>query len=168
MGKPVRMADIAERLHISVVSVSKALSGKSGVSEEMRAKVVALAQEMGYESPRPYGERTGCTGNIGVLVSDRFFDENTFYNSLYRSIVLSGGSEGYTSMLEIVSLQAEADRELPAMIFGRKVDGLIFMGNFAQSYLETVTASGLPFVLLDFHIPGQGVDCVVSDNLEGG
>ena len=36
MGKAVRMADIAERLDISVVSVSKALAGKPGVSEEMR------------------------------------------------------------------------------------------------------------------------------------
>ena len=38
MGKPVRMADIAEKLNISVVSVSKALAGKPGVSEEMRAR----------------------------------------------------------------------------------------------------------------------------------
>ena len=48
MGKPVRMADIAEKLDISVVSVSKALAGKPGVSEEMRARVVALARQMGY------------------------------------------------------------------------------------------------------------------------
>ena len=52
MGKPVRMADIAERLDISVVSVSKALAGKPGVSEEMRAKIVTLAREMGYEGIR--------------------------------------------------------------------------------------------------------------------
>ena len=47
MGKPVRMADIAEKLDISVVSVSKALAGKSGVSEEMRAKVVAFSSGVG-------------------------------------------------------------------------------------------------------------------------
>ena len=56
MAKPVRMADIAEKLNISVVSVSKALAGKPGVSEEMRSKVVALAQELGYESVRGYRE----------------------------------------------------------------------------------------------------------------
>ena len=38
MAKGVRMADIAEKLGISIVSVSKALAGKDGVSEEMRAK----------------------------------------------------------------------------------------------------------------------------------
>ena len=33
MAKGVRMADIAEKLGISIVSVSKALAGKDGVSE---------------------------------------------------------------------------------------------------------------------------------------
>ena len=47
MAKAVRMADIAERLGVSIVSVSKALAGKSGVSEEMRAKIEETAQEMG-------------------------------------------------------------------------------------------------------------------------
>ena len=38
MQKEVKMQDIADRLGISVVAVSKALSGKSGVSEAMRAQ----------------------------------------------------------------------------------------------------------------------------------
>ena len=167
MGKPVRMADIAEKLNISVVSVSKALAGKPGVSEEMRAKVVALARQMGYEGGRTSPE-PGGTGNIGVLVSDRFFDESTFYNSLYRSLVLSSGEEGFTCMLEIVSQEAEADVRMPALIAGRKVDGLILMGNLERDYLQAVVESGLPCVLLDFHMSGLALDCVVSDNIEGG
>jgi len=54
------MADIAEKLDISVVSVSKALAGKPGVSEEMRARVVALARQMGYESGRMRPEAAGA------------------------------------------------------------------------------------------------------------
>ena len=49
MAKAVRMADIAQRLGISTVSVSKGLAGKEGVSAEMRAKIVATAEEMGYQ-----------------------------------------------------------------------------------------------------------------------
>lgn len=36
MAKAVKLADIAERLSVSTVTVSKALSGQKGVSEEMR------------------------------------------------------------------------------------------------------------------------------------
>lgn len=167
MGKPVRMADIAEKLGISVVSVSKALAGKPGVSEEMRAKVVALAQQLGYEGSRLHGG-TGETGNIGVLVSDRLFDESSFYSNLYRCLVLAGSSEGLTCILEIISQEAERAAQLPALVTGRKVDGLIFMGNLDQGYLQAVMDSGLPCVLLDFHVPGWRLDCVVSDNVEGG
>ncbi len=163
------MADIAEQLNISVVSVSKALAGKPGVSEEMRAKVVALARQMGYAG-RSGSESgvTGGTGNIGVLVSDRFFNENTFYSNLYRSLVLSSTGEGLTCMLEIVSDEVEKAGQMPTLVTGRKVDGLIFMGNLDLNYLRTVTASGLPCILLDFYIPCGPLDCVVSDNLEGG
>jgi len=36
MAKTIKMADIAGRLGVSVVTVSKALSGQKGVSDEMR------------------------------------------------------------------------------------------------------------------------------------
>ena len=51
MAKAVKLADIAERLGVSTVTVSKALSGQKGVSEELRAKIKGLADEMGYKQP---------------------------------------------------------------------------------------------------------------------
>ena len=42
MAKAVKLADIAERLSVSTVTVSKALSGQKGVSEEMREKIKVL------------------------------------------------------------------------------------------------------------------------------
>ncbi|MDE7219285.1 MAG: LacI family DNA-binding transcriptional regulator [Oscillospiraceae bacterium] len=167
MAKPVRMADIAEKLDISVVSVSKALSGKPGVSEEMRAKIVALAKQLGYEGTKVHSELAG-TGNIGVLVSDRFFAENAFYTNLYRSLVLKSGSTGFTCVVEIITPEAERSCALPSLITGRKVDGIIFMGNLAPAYLRTVEEAGLPGLLLDFQLPGRARDCVISDNLDGG
>ena len=167
MAKPVRMADIAEKLDISVVSVSKALSGKPGVSEEMRAKIVALAKQLGYEGTKVHSELAG-TGNIGVLVSDRFFAENAFYSSLYRALVLKSGNEGFTCMAEIVTPEAEQGAVLPALVAGRKVDGIIFMGNLDPAYLSNVEASGLPYLMLDFQLPGRACDCVISDNMDGG
>ena len=44
MAKTVRMSDIAKRLGVSTVSVSKGLAGKDGVSEELRARILAAAQ----------------------------------------------------------------------------------------------------------------------------
>ena len=45
MAKAVKLADIAEQLGVSTVTVSKALSGQKGVSEAMREKIKQLADE---------------------------------------------------------------------------------------------------------------------------
>ena len=49
--KTVRMADIAEQLKCSTVTVSKALSGQKGVSEELRGRIRETALKMGYKLP---------------------------------------------------------------------------------------------------------------------
>ena len=47
-GGRVSMKDLAQRLNTSVCTISKALHNKPKVSEKMRAKVLALATELGY------------------------------------------------------------------------------------------------------------------------
>lgn len=165
MGKAVRMADIAERLNISVESVSKALAGKRGVSEEMRAKVVALAKELGYESSKVSKEHSG---NIAVLISDRFFSGNGFYTNLFRFLTLKGSAAGFTFIMDIVSQETERNCVQPTLVADRKVEAIVFMGNFELTYLRTVLTCGLPFLFLDFHIPGYGKNSITSDNLDGG
>ena len=46
MQKRVRMVDIAEKMGVSTFTVSKALSGKDGVSEELRAEVRRVAEQI--------------------------------------------------------------------------------------------------------------------------
>ena len=43
--KKVKLEDIAEKLGVSIVTVSNALKGKKGVSEEMREKITQLPEE---------------------------------------------------------------------------------------------------------------------------
>ena len=45
MKKTVRQADIAEALGVSIVTVSKALAGKSGVGPALREEILKKAKE---------------------------------------------------------------------------------------------------------------------------
>ena len=47
--KKVKLADIAEKSGVSVVTVSNALAGRGGVSDELRARIEACADEIGYK-----------------------------------------------------------------------------------------------------------------------
>ena len=122
--------------------VRRQMGPDAPVSEEMRARVAALAKEMGYEPAKARGA-AGATNNIGVLVSDRSFSENTFYTNLYRSLVIRSGSAGYTCMMEIVSPEAERGAALPSLLSARKADGILFMGNFDPAFLRAAAGTGI-------------------------
>lgn len=166
MAKAVRMADIAQRLGISTVSVSKGLAGKDGVSEEMRARIVATAEEMGYQPPaRTQSQEGGET--IGILIADRFFNSLSFYSNLYRSVLRCAAEQNISVLVEIVLPQAEKSCSLPSFVSRQRIDGLIFMGEIDRRYLATVVQNGTPYMLLDFYDDGSAADCVLSDNVSG-
>ena len=52
MSKAVKLADIAKRVGVSTVTVSKALSGQKGVSEELREKIIILVIQTMFKSQR--------------------------------------------------------------------------------------------------------------------
>ena len=56
------------------------------------ARILATAKEMGYQSPAAKAAKTqeGEGKIIGIVVADRFFDENTFYSNLYRALLRAG------------------------------------------------------------------------------
>jgi len=55
---PVTIAHIAETAGVSVPTVSKVLNGRSGVSEQTRARVEELIERYGYRKPPPKGNDT--------------------------------------------------------------------------------------------------------------
>lgn len=168
MAKSVRMADIAQKLGISIVSVSKGLSGKEGVSDEMRARILATAQELGYELPAKAEAPAQRSINIGILVADRHFDESAFYSSLYRAVLNHCAPLNYNCILEIVPAESERSCIMPTLLVNHKVDALLFMGELQRRYIGTALQYGLPFMFLDFYDDAIAGDSVLSDNASGG
>lgn len=171
MAKTVRLIDIGKKLNVSAVTVSKALSGQKGVSEEMREKIICLADEMGYKRNRIQSEEIKEESfTIGVIVADRYLGENqSFYWKLYQEISKWAISRNCFPMLEVISREVEQRRELPRVIIEKKADGLIVMGEFKHGYAEFLAENiPVPTVSLDTTGRGKVTDCVVSNNLMGG
>lgn len=162
----VRMSDIADRLGISIVSVSKGLAGKDGVSEELRRRILEAADEMGYKAQD--NERPVQIKNIGTVVPDRFFHENVLYYEMYRHLLSGCQHEGISLMLEIVSLDDENRLKLPVLIENQKPDGIILLGEFSEEYCRMMVELDIPVVFLDFYKTNVPCDHVVSDGLAGG
>ena len=86
MSKLVRMSDIAQRLHISTVTVSKALSGKDGVSDALRLNIQQTAEQMGYQRKTIQAERSNRF-TVAVLIERYHVNRKRWWKtekSLYK------------------------------------------------------------------------------------
>ncbi len=170
MAKTVKMADIAEMMNVSVVTVSKALSGQKGVSEEVREKIVKLAAEMGYKQPSALKlARSRKSYNIGVLVSDRFLDKyKSFYWEMYQEVAQRALHKDCFTMLEVLGIEDEKSLVLPKLLQEEKVDGMIVIGLLCDNYLEMLGSSvKTPLVYLDFYDKRHECDAIITDNYYG-
>ena len=170
MAKSVKLADIAAILNVSTVTVSKALAGQKGVSEEMREKIKKLAQEMGYKSPTAVKMmKNKKSFNIGVLISDRYFDQHdSFYWQMYQEVATRAVSKDCFTMLEILSQENEKNLDMPKLLQEDKVDGLIVIGLLKETYLTLLEQHcKVPLVCLDFYDKKNECDAVVTDNFYG-
>lgn len=64
--------DIASKLHISLSTVHKALTGKSGISEVRRRQVLEMAEEMGYVVNTVAQSLSRRSMNIGVILPSKW------------------------------------------------------------------------------------------------
>ncbi len=170
MPKTVKLADIAQRLGVSAVTVSKALSGQKGVSEEMREKIKLLADEMGYvKSVAPEKGKGHKSYTIGIVVAKRYLDEvQSFYWRVYQDLSQCAVSRNCFTMLEVVSYEDERQGNLPKMVTEGKVEAVIVMGAFKVEYARFLRQNiNLPFILLDTLGPDAEFDAVVSNNMMG-
>lgn len=165
MAKAVRMSDIAQRLNVSTVTVSKALAGKDGVSEELRAEIQRIAEEMGYQKK---SINEGKVYTFGIITPHKYIEKgHSFYWTLYERIMNYLSQRGHIGVLEIISDQNEQMLELPRLIQNDRIDGVILMGNFSEEYCNHVEASGTPMVMLDSFDARYSRDTVISDGYYG-
>ena len=172
MAKKIKLADIAKQCGVSTVTVSKALSGHKGVSEDMRVKIVKLADELGYKQPsaKKPQEIPAKSYNIAVLIHEKYLGKyDSFYFRLYQNIAANAVKAGSFATLEVISSDAERNCTSPLIIQEKKADGMIIMGKFNEAYVEMLSKSPnhIPYVYLDNCDAKIDMDSVISDSFYG-
>ena len=147
----VRLADIAERVGVSTVTVHNALSGQKGVSDELRQQIVRLADEMGYRQNTAAAKREKGRGlrNIGIIISEKYLAEyTTFYWKMYQEMALIAADKNCMTSVEILKHETETDRILPRIVAEDSVEGLIIMGKISKGYIRFLRKeTNMPVIL---------------------
>lgn len=168
MGKNITMKNIAAELGVSTVTVSKALSGKEGVSKEVRELIKHKAEEMGYRyNALGKSMREGKNYNIGILIAEQFMHESAFYSKIYQALIKEMMRFDYFGILEIISGHDERKCAMPNILRNNKVDGVILLGQMHRDYIRMIDNTGIPYIFLDFVDDAFNVDTIISDNVYG-
>ena len=170
----VRMADIAERVGVSTVTVHNALSGQKGVSDEMREKILEVAQEMGYvqNTSAAKREKSRELYHIGVLISEKYLaDYTTFYWQMYQELAILATEKRCMVAVEILKHAEENNPVLPKIVEEGTVDGLIVIGELKRDYIAYLKGNmkkrEMPLIFLDFYDKDLAKDAVITDNFHG-
>ena len=139
--------EIAKLAHVSYSTVSRALNGRKGVSDKMRAKIVKLAQELNYypnsTARALVSKRVGVIGLIIPRTSEYTF------TSPYHSHILLGISSVATKRHYQLMLALNEQGSYASFYHRRLVDGILVVGNhFDDPKLFELTEGGIPSVVV--------------------
>ena len=168
--KKVKLENIAEALGVSIVTVSNALKGKKGVSEELRQKIEQTAREMGYQMPSRETRKTHDSYIIGAVVAERYVREfPSFYMEVYKNISQEAMKRGSLTMLEVATQEKENLEEKFSAFQDCKIAGIILIGEMKKGYIEAVRSEykNVPIVCVDYYDVYEDMDYIVTDGFGG-
>ena len=164
----VSMKDIAQRCGVSTATVSKALNGQPDIGEETRARILRIADELGYmANASARALKTRHSYNIGVLFVDPMHGglAHEFFSTVLDSIRSEAESHGYDITFINSSVGVRQTGYLQHCRY-RGVDGVVIASaDFDDPMITELVQADLPVVTID-HVFNNRI-AVVSDNLSG-
>jgi LacI family transcriptional regulator len=157
--------DVARAAGVSIASVSRALNGLGNVAPDTNARILGVANELGYvpsSAARSLVMRR--THSVGAILPDL---HGEFFSELIRGIDRAARERGLHLLVSSAHGDgAEAASALKAM--SGRVDGLLVMSPHldAQS-LQRNLPRGLPVVLMNTPLEGHRYACFTVDNHGG-
>ena len=163
--RPVGIRDVASAAGVSVASASFALNGQSGVAPQTRARILQVAESLGYRAnPQAQALRRGRTNIFGLVVRN-------FSNPFFLDVMLGAEQVAGEVGASLIVLDSQYSRELEEQqvreMAGRHVQGLAIapVGAGESLRLWRSLRPGAPAVALNAAIEGiDGVSRVAPDN----
>lgn len=118
----VRLKDIAQKIGVSVMTVSKALRDEPDVSAATRSRIKHLAQQMGYvPDSTAQGLRSRTTKLLGIAIPSI---TNPIYARVFFAIEEKARDLGYDLLLAHTQSLPEREEFCIRRFLSRRVDGL--------------------------------------------
>ncbi len=156
----VTIQDVAREAGVGVGTASRSMSGNPHVADETRARVLAVADQLGFRpSPIARAFSRGRTQTLEVLVP---LVTQHFYVEVLRGIEQALATTEYSLLIRSIERRSDRERVLRAAGLRARVDGAVLVSlNPTRGLISRVMHAALPLVLVDAEHPrltSVGVD----------
>jgi LacI family transcriptional regulator len=161
--RDITVADVAKAAQVSKAQAARALGNYGAVSQDVRERVLAAAEELDYRpNELARSMNTGKSHTIGVVVGDI---ENPHFGLATRGITDVAKKSGFHVILINTDEETAAEVEAVRVLLDKRVDGLIVApaSSLETQHLQQVRESGRPLVLLDRKAGGLDAETIAVD-----
>ena len=162
----VTIAQIAEEVGVSAMTVSNVLNGKPGASEETRRRVTQVAERLGYQpNLSARNLKGGRTGLVGVITLDL---TNQYGLEIVRGIAEELASVEREMLINATYQNATREKDRVEFLARGLVDGVLMVAPVLED--QTVTflrQATLPCVIIDPRKLDVSLPRVSVDNYQG-
>lgn len=166
----ITIKDIAEKLNMSVSTVSRALNGSYGASPKTIALVQETAKEMGYIPNLGAKQLVGKRSNlIGVFMPEFEFEAEHDFIEMFPIIHKTLRLFGKDAIIFSVPFNSYQSDHLAEWVGMRNLEGCIFLPAFDKTHKLVKEALKIKVPSVNFaDAVGPSCSSVVSDDREGG
>jgi LacI family transcriptional regulator, galactose operon repressor len=154
----VTLSTIAAHMGLSKFAVSRALSGKTGVSEETRRRVETVAAELGYVRPVDAVEAP----HLGIVFHDTDLINSELHLLIQSGFQAEAQRRGYQVRMRWTHLPDEIEA------FARTVSGIALAGPHPIEVMRRVRTTGVPVARQGWMAPLDPFDIVSGTDHEAG
>lgn len=156
------LKDVAEKVGVSITTVSRVMNGRGSISRETRDKVFAAMKELNYfpnEMARSLGNKSSHL--IGLIVP---YIDHAFFGILTAAIEEACYRSGYKLFFCTSGGHPDREHELFTMLRANNVAGVLVCSRITDESLYMQT--DVPLVTIERMI--EDVPSVSCDNYKGG
>ena len=168
---PVTIKDVAKAAGVSPSTVTRVIQNKSTISDETKKRVRKAMKELNYHpNLNARSLVSSYTQVIGLVLPDDsdVFYQNPFFPSILRGIAQVASENHYAIQIATGKDEKERLNAISQMVYGKRVDGLIFL--YAQEndpLVQLVVEEQFPFLILGKSL-SPFIPLVDNDNIQAG
>ena len=161
------MKDIADRLGISLGTVSKGLNGGQDISESLRQSILDTAVELGYQSRR--AKKTGQRKLALFIENMDYASEDQFGYDIVKGFQKAAFRDGWGVDVISLSHTFQNENRYDGYMVQEKYAGAFFLGlSLDDPWMDQLAETALPTVLLDNAVQvNPHVGSISTDSEEG-